>query len=147
MIKCANDKILAEISKLFNAILDSGICPKKRGHGFIVPIFKHANKTEPASYRSITINNSLSKLFSVFIQKRVEKLLEKYNILSPSFFRKNHGTTDHILTLFLLIKKPVKKINIYTDVSQSSLRHMIPLTEIFFSKNSAKRVFLVASCK
>ena len=40
MIKCANDKILAQITKLFNGILDSGIPPKRWSHGLFVQKFK-----------------------------------------------------------------------------------------------------------
>ena len=40
MIKCANDKILARITKLLNGILDSGISPKRWSHGLLVQKFK-----------------------------------------------------------------------------------------------------------
>ena len=69
MIKCANDKILAQITKFFNGILDSGISPKTWSHGLFVQIFK-MTKENSASYRDVTINNIFSKLFGVRIQKR-----------------------------------------------------------------------------
>ena len=47
MINRVNDKILARITKLFNAVWDSEIYPKKKGHGTIGPILKHGNKAEP----------------------------------------------------------------------------------------------------
>ena len=55
MIKCTNDKIFAQITKLLNEILDSGICTKTWGYGLIEPIFKQDNKAEPANYRLLTI--------------------------------------------------------------------------------------------
>ena len=80
MIECTNDKVLAKTAKLFIAILDSGIYPKTWSHRLVLPICKHGNKAEPANYRGITINNSLSELFSVCMQKQVKDLLEKENI-------------------------------------------------------------------
>ena len=55
MIKCTNDKIFAQITKLLNEILDSGICTKTWGYGLIEPMFKQDNKAEPANYRLLTI--------------------------------------------------------------------------------------------
>ena len=113
MITCANDKISNQITNLVYTILDDGIYPKTWGHGLIVLIlFRDGNKSEPTNYRGITIDNNLSKLFSVCIQKWIQDFLEKENILSPSqagFRKKRHRTTDHIFTLFALIKKFVKK--------------------------------------
>ena len=69
---CASDKILAQIRKQFNAFLEAGMYPKAWNHALIVTILKLGDKAESANYRGITINNSLSKLFSVCIQKRVD---------------------------------------------------------------------------
>lgn len=78
-------------------------------------LFKHGNKSEPAKLQRINIDNSLSQLFSVRIQKRVADLLEKENILPPSQarFRKKHGTTNQIFTQFSRIMKSAKKGIIY----------------------------------
>ena len=77
------NKILAQITKSFNSILNSGVYYKPYGHGLIAPIFKYGYKPEPANCRGIAIN-SLSILVSVCLQERVEDLQQNENFLSPS---------------------------------------------------------------
>ena len=62
---------------------------------------------DTSNYRGITLLSSLRKLFSSLIYNRIESK----DVLSPSQagFRKNYRTTDHIFTLFSLIKKALYK--------------------------------------
>ena len=64
-----------------------------------------------SNYRGITLLSSLGKLFSSLIYNRIENEIESKDILSPSQagFRKNCRTTDHIFTLFSLLKKSISK--------------------------------------
>ena len=57
------------------------------------------------------MSNSLVKLFNTMLYNRLTTKLENANILSPAQagFRKDHRTSDHIFTLFSLIKKYVTK--------------------------------------
>ena len=66
---------------------------------------------DPSNYRGITLFSSLGKIFSSLIYNRIENEIEKKDILSPfqSGFRKNYRSTDHIFTLFSLIKKALSK--------------------------------------
>ena len=59
------------------------------------------------------MTNTLGKLYSTLLLKRIEAEIETKNILSQSQagFRKNFRTTDHIMTLFTLIKKTLKNQN------------------------------------
>ena len=55
--------------------------------------------------------NSLGKLFNTILYNRVTTKLQNANILSPAQvgFCKDHRTSDHIFTLFSLVKKYVTK--------------------------------------
>ena len=109
------------------------------GNGHFVPIFEHGNKAETANYRSITINDSLSQLFIVCIQKQVEELLEKENILPPpqAGFRKSHRLTNYIFTLISLINKSVKKgIYPYTCFVDFSKAYGSINRDLLFKKRS-----------
>ena len=55
------------------------------------------------------MSNSLGKLFNTILCNRLTAKLQNANILSPAQtgFRKGHRRSDHILTLFSLIKKYV----------------------------------------
>ena len=111
MIKCSNNALLSKITKLFNLILDSGYYPETWNHELIHSIHKNGSKTDLSNYQGITVLSSLAKLFTSLFYNRIENEIESKNILSPSQagFRKNCRTTDHIFTLFSLIKKKLCK--------------------------------------
>ena len=63
-----------------------------------------------SNYQGMTLVSSLGKLFSSLICNRIENEISKYILLpSQAGFRKNCGTTDHVFTLFGLIKKAMSK--------------------------------------
>ena len=72
---------------------------------------KNGSKMNPSNDQGITRLSSLGKLFSSLIYNGIENEIESKDILSPSQarFRKNYRTTDHIFTLFSLIKKSLCK--------------------------------------
>ena len=111
MIKCSNNALLSKITKLFNLIFDFGYYPETWNHGLIHSIHKSGSKLDRSNYRGITLLSSLGKLFSSLIYNRIENEIESKDILSPSQagFRKNCRTTDHIFTLFSLLKKSISK--------------------------------------
>ena len=106
-----NNALLSKVTKLFNIILDSGYYAETWNHGLIHSIHKNGSKMDPLNYRGITLLSSLGKLFSSLIYNCIENEIESKDILSPSQagFRKNYRTTDHIFTLFSLIKKAISK--------------------------------------
>ena len=101
MIKCSNNALLSKVTKLFNLILDAGYYPETWIHRLI------QIKMDPSNYRGIILLSSLGRLFSSLIYNRIENEIESKGILppSPEGFRKNYRTTDHIFTIFSLIKK------------------------------------------
>ena len=66
---------------------------------------------DPSNYRGVTLLSSLGNLFSSLFSNHIENEIESKDILSPSqaSFRKNCRTTDHIFTLFSLIKNAIIK--------------------------------------
>ena len=66
---------------------------------------------DSSNYRGTTLLSSLRKLFSSLIYNHIKNEIESKDILSPSQagFRKNCRTTDHIFTLFSLLKKSISK--------------------------------------
>ena len=63
MLKYGQFIILPGLEKLFNLVLDSGIYPKNWSSGYIFPIFKSGDPTEPNNYRGITITIVASQSF------------------------------------------------------------------------------------
>ena len=72
---------------------------------------KIQDKENPNKYRDITLSNSLGNLFNTILYNRLTTKLQNANILSPAqaVFPKGHRTSDHIFTLFSLIRKYVTK--------------------------------------
>ena len=110
MMKCSKNALLSKITKLFSFILDNGYYPETWNHGLTHSIHKNGSIMALSNYREITPLSSLGKLFSSLIYNRIENEISKY-ILPPSQagFRKNWRTTDHVFTLFSLIKKAMSK--------------------------------------
>ena len=90
------------VSPLFNAVLDSGCFPDVWSEGIVSPLFK---KGDVANYRAITLLSSLSKLFTIVINKRISSCCDKYNTVSDAQFgfRKGSSNTDATFVLLSLV--------------------------------------------
>ena len=111
MIKCSCERMIQKLHTLFNLILDSGHYPNSWDEGLIFSIYKSGGRDNPSNYRGITLSNCLGKLFNSILYQRIIDNVEKENVLSHSQagFRKNYRTSDHIFTLFSLLKKYLKE--------------------------------------
>ena len=61
--------------------------------------------------QTTTLSNCLGKLFNTILYNRLQNEIQKNIVLSSAHagFGKDHRTSDHILTLFSLINKYIKK--------------------------------------
>ena len=100
---------------IFNVILKYDIYPSLWRDNFIKPLFKGGCSNDPSCYRGIAISSCLSTFFIRILYNRLDKYLEKNNIICPERigFRKGCRTSDHVFTLKTLIDKFVRKINIF----------------------------------
>ena len=108
MIKCPNNALPSKITKYL--ILSLTLVTTQK-HSLIHSVHKNGSKKDSSNYWRITLLSSLGKLFSSLIYNHIENEIESKYILSPSqaSFRKNYRTTDHIFTLFSLIKKAISE--------------------------------------
>ena len=60
---------------LFNGIMKTSYFPKCWKTGFIVPIFKSGESSDPGNYRGITITSCFGKLFTLIINERLLEFL------------------------------------------------------------------------
>ena len=67
----------------------------------VVLIFKKGDKADLANYRPISLLNSIYKLYTALIQKRLADKLDQHLQITQFGFRKKRGTADalHIATL------------------------------------------------
>ena len=111
MLKQGLSDFLPCLRKLFNLILSSGIYPSSWVTGYITPIFKTGDSSQPDNYRGITITSNVGKLFNLILNSRLDKYLEENNLIDKSQigFTKNARTQDHMFVLKTLIDKYTNK--------------------------------------
>ena len=68
--------------KNFNIIYDSGTLPEEWLIGLIKPIYKNkGDPMKPENYRPIKLLSCLGKVFTCFLNKRLEKCADEVNLL------------------------------------------------------------------
>ena len=111
---CGPDGIPAEFYKytlhdiapvlliLFNKILSTGQFPNAWGHSIITPIYKSGSTDNPSNYRGISITNTLYKVFSDVINKRLYSWAEEFGKIdeSQAGFRQGYSAVDKLCVLF-----------------------------------------------
>ncbi len=111
-IKSTEAILLPLYTKLFNAVLNTGIIPKSWSVGKIIPIYKNKGDPEKVdSYRGITILSCFGKLFTSVLNIRIEEYINEAKILGleQAGFRKSHSTVDHIFMLKCLVHLHLQK--------------------------------------
>lgn len=86
--------------QLYNAILRRGYFPKRWKHAHVIMIHKPGkNKTDPKSYRPISLLNVLGKIFERIILRRLSSYLELIHFFAEhqSGFRRNRSTTTNLV--------------------------------------------------
>jgi len=118
MIKYGQHIFSKPLTKIFNAILDSGSYPTTWAQGHISPIHKTGNPLDANNYRGITIGSCVAKVFNTILNKRLDKYLSDNDIIHETqiAFQKNSRTSDHMFILRTLIDNTVsrKKKKLYT---------------------------------
>jgi hypothetical protein len=64
MLKCAQNELLPKIEKLFNSCLSSENYPKNCAVGYITPIHKSGDISDPNYYRAVSVTSALGILFN-----------------------------------------------------------------------------------
>ena len=95
------------IIELFNYVLHSGVYPEAWRTALLLPLLKgtNLNKSDPNSYRGISILSSLAQLFATILERRITQFQWSTNQISPVQFgfTKFRRTLDPIFILDTLI--------------------------------------------
>lgn len=91
---------------LFNNVFDSGRVPESWPCAALSMIHKKGPKDDPANYRGIALTNSILKLFTKILARRIERWMESIGILpeSQAGFRLGRCCEDQIFTLLTAIQ-------------------------------------------
>lgn len=79
--------------------------------GIITPIRKKGKGRRVEDYRGVTVMNTLYKVYAMVIQGRLEKEMEKKNMLpeEQAGFRKGRGVLDNIYVLNYIVNRELMK--------------------------------------
>ena len=112
MIKHFPNIFLGKLLAFYKICWNSGKLPSDWKNATIVPIHKQGKpKSNPSSFRPISLTPHLGKVFERILKVRLEHFLEKKGIL-PLFqagFRRGRGVTDHIVHLTSHVKRALAK--------------------------------------
>ena len=93
LLKQCGDCITPAIASIINNSIQEGIFPDKLKEASVIPIFKSGDIDDPCNYRSISILNTLSKIFERHIALQLQYFFKKTGIIhkNQSGFRPNHS--------------------------------------------------------
>ena len=77
-LKYSPPNFIDMLTKLFNVILDTGICPEQWSLAIIKLFYKNVGEREdPSNYRGISLLSCLGKVFSNLINDRLTRFVNK----------------------------------------------------------------------
>ena len=111
MFKAAQSSLGSCLLKLFNACLSSGQYPAQWADGYITPLHKSNDSSDPTNYRGISITSAIGKVFNTVLNNRLDSFLIERNIIDSCQIgcTKNARTADHMFILKTLIDKYCSK--------------------------------------
>lgn len=113
-----NDTCVHVLHGLFNKCFDLGKVPTEWSKAIVVPISKGKKSisTEPLTFRGISLQSCIYKIYSGVLNNRVYSYFESEDKLSncQNGFRKNRSCIDHVFSVTELIRSKItQKKKIY----------------------------------
>ena len=107
MLKHGQSYLLPSLRKLFNTCLCTGKYPESWAEGYITPIHKSNDITDPNNYRGITVTSAIGKLFNSILNSRLDEFLVKNNLIHDCQigFTKKARTSDHMFIIKCIFEK------------------------------------------
>jgi len=99
ILKNLPKKTIVQLNYIINAIFQNSYFPTTFKQAKIIPIPKPGkNKTDPLSYRPISLLNTLGKLTEKLIHTRLLKIIDRHQLIPDEQFgfRPGHSTTHQI---------------------------------------------------
>ena len=114
--KNLNGKGKSALLRILNNVMEKGEIPKKWGEIKLSMLYKKGDPNDPDNYRGIALINSLAKILTYLVTKRVTKFIEINNLLpeNQAGFREKRGCNDNIFVLNSIIQfQKLKKQKAY----------------------------------
>lgn len=101
-LRALSEDHIASVLDLFNQSFQLGVVPASWKSGVVLPILKPGKDPSlVSSYRPITLLSCLGKLMERLIATRLDHVVDRLSLLSPSQcgFRRGHSTLDVLIRL------------------------------------------------
>lgn len=104
-LKNASQEFYSELANIYNIIFETGKVDETFVETVIFPIFKKGNANLPNNYRGISFMNCVAKVLMGILNSRIQKWVEKYNILNEfqAGFRPKYSTIDNVYNLASIV--------------------------------------------
>lgn len=106
-----NDTCINILHRLYNKCFELSMIPTEWRSAVVLPISKGSKSvsTEPLTFRGISLQCCIYKIYSGILNDRVYNFMENNNMLSncQNGFRRNRSCMDHIYTVTDLIKMKI----------------------------------------
>lgn len=111
-LKNCPEKIYNEIAKIFNKMAETGKYPEEIKLGILIPLQKPGKvKGTCSNLRPIILLNLIRKILSIVMINRIYNKIDKIIPVTQAAYRPGRSTTEHVLTLKLLIEKAITNKN------------------------------------
>ena len=135
VLKETKDTILPYLVVLFNK---SGTFPDPYKIAQVIPLFKGGDKTNPNSYRPISLLPAIGKLFEKLLAKRLINFLVKYDLFSKhqfgfrAKFSTEYAATDLYEKLLHNLDQGLNSCTIFLDLAKAfdSVNHEILIRKL-----------------
>ena len=105
--------MLELLLQLFNLCFSMGMVPNQWLHAIILLIPKGtlSKATDPLSYRGLSLQSCVYKIYSSVLNARLNAYLESHHKIhdSQNGFRKKCGTVDHLYSLLSMVKDKINR--------------------------------------
>lgn len=130
LVKNTIELVIEPFTYICNLSFSSGVFPVNMKTAKVIPLYKNGDKNVFSNYRPVSLLPQFSKIFEKLFVTRLDKFIERYNILSNNQygFRTNHSTSMALMEL-------IEEISIAIDKRHYFVSILIPLIIPYFLKN------------
>ena len=103
LIRCGAETLVSSLTVLFNMSLRLSSLPKDLKRARVTPVYKgKGSKSDPSSYRPISVIHHVAKLLEKCIQCQLMSYLEYFKLITfnQSAFMKGHSTQTAVHNMF-----------------------------------------------
>ena len=106
-MKNTKDTINKALANFINFSFQNGAVPNKCKEAKVIPVFKTGDSSDPSNYRPISILPVLSKILEKSMKTRLNKFLDKHNIIYKHQYgvRKSSSTLNATVDLIVKIQE------------------------------------------